>query len=125
MYRQNLITKEYMENYLKEREPQKVSFNDDLESFLEDLRNGKEPEEEVETYFLPQLTDAELELVERKNKNYFDTFYVNMFFSPDVNEIQMQLSKSDSKYVREIGWRRTFIIQHSSSRKNFGCCPLQ
>ena len=33
---------------------------------------GKQPEfEEVRTYFVPKLTEDELELVERKDPNYF------------------------------------------------------
>ena len=74
MLRSKLITKEAMEKYCKGEESDgrdwKDSVNDDLESFFEDLRLGKEPDEEVRTYFLPKLTKSELELVERKETSY-------------------------------------------------------
>ena len=42
LWRYNLITKERMENYSKGKESEKLSVNDDLESFFEDIRLGKE-----------------------------------------------------------------------------------
>ena len=44
-----------MANYYKGKEYEKFSFNDDLESFFEDLRLGKDPKEQALTYFLPKL----------------------------------------------------------------------
>lgn len=56
--------KEKMEKYCKgedrEREDSNHSINDDLESFFEDLRLGKEPDDAVWTSFLPLLTEEEL-----------------------------------------------------------------
>ena len=68
MERTRLITKDKMESFCKGKEYQKDSVNDDLESFLEDLRLGKEPNEAVDTYFLPKLTEKEMELVEKKKE---------------------------------------------------------
>ena len=98
-------------------ETYKDSVNDDLESFFEDLRLGKEPDEHVWTYFLPKLTEEEMELVEQKDTNYFQTFYED---DPDVPEAEMLLSESDSKYVKGWNHRRTFTIdlrkrRHSST----------
>ena len=65
MWRQNLITKEAMEKFTKGEKSYgrhyKDSVNDDLESLFEDLRLGKEPDEFVKTYFLPKLTEEEME----------------------------------------------------------------
>ena len=51
MWRQKMITKERMEHTCQGKEyvDRKDSVNDDLESFLEDLRRGKEPDETVST----------------------------------------------------------------------------
>ena len=110
MYRRNLITKEKMESYCKGEEKEKYSVNDDLESFLENIRLGEEPDEEVNTYFLPRLTEEELELVERRDTSYLQTF--NDWF-PDVKKAEMLLSESDSKYVYGSSTRRSFVIENS------------
>ena len=124
MSRRKLITKEEMEKYTKgEYDDRKDSVNYDLESFLEDLRLGKEPDEKVYTYFLPKLTEEEMELVEQKDTNYFQTFFWS--WNPDVPEAEMLLSESDSKFVRGGGYRRTFKIENSSEEKIFNRCNLQ
>ena len=106
LHRRNLITKEQMESYCKGKET--YSVNDDLESFLENIRLGKEPNEEVATYFLPKLTEEELELVEKRDKSYLHTF---SYPNPDVEEAEMMLSESDSKYVHGCSMRRSFILR--------------
>ena len=110
MDRLNLITKEKMESYCKGGNNRKDSVNDDLESLFENILLGKEPDEYVQTYFLPKLTEEELELVERRNTSYLQTFRRR---NPDVDETEMMLSKSDSKYVD--GWSRqkTFVIENN------------
>ena len=107
--RWGLITKEEMESNCKGEKRVKDSVNDDLESFFENIQLGKEPDEYVETYFLPKLTEEELELVERRERSYLQTFFDKL----SVDETQMMLSESDSKYVRGICWRRTFVIENS------------
>ena len=103
-------------------EDRKTSVNDDLESLYEDLRLGKEPDEEVQTYFLPKLTEKEMKLVERKNTTFLQTFY---FSHPDVEAVKKNLPESDSKFVEGLGWRTTFTIDNLSSSKNSNCCSLQ
>ena len=117
MWREELITKEAMEKYCKGEEYQKNSINDDLESFFEDLRLGKEPDEEVWTYFLPKLTEEEMELVETKDKSYLKTYFEDAKYgvNPDVAEAEMKLSESDSKFACGFGRRKTFTIENSSS----------
>jgi len=116
MSRQNLITREKMENYCKGNdEESKLSVNDDLESLFEDIRLGKEPDDGALTYFLPKLTKKELELVKIKDANYLKTFtYRIQHLNPDVNEAEMKLSVSDSKFVDGWCWRKTFTIENPS-----------
>ena len=68
MQRWKIITREKTEKYCNGQEIRKYSVNDDLEALFEDLRLGNEPNEEVETYFLPKLTENELKLVEKELK---------------------------------------------------------
>ena len=128
-----LISKEETDNYYKGREYEKDSVSDDIESLLKDLRLRKEPDEEVGIHFLPKLTEEEMELVERKDTSYLQTFYnwKLRHISPDVTgfqppcyrplkEAKTKLSESDSKFVQGIGRRRTFTIKSSevSSEKS-------
>ena len=123
MWRWRLITKEAMEKFTKGEDifGRKDSVNDDLESFFEDLRLGKKPKKEVWTYFLPKLTEEEMELVEQKDPNYLLTFYERYNGrNPDVPEDEMRLSESDSKFLEGLGYRKTFTIdlrkrRHSST----------
>ena len=93
-----------------------------MESFFENIRLGKEPDELVETYFLPKLTEEELKLVERRDRSYFQTFHSSS--NPDVDETAMMLSQSDSKYVRGGSRRRTYVIENLS-QKSLENCSLQ
>ena len=108
MWRYRLITKEKMESYCRGQEDQKDSFNDDLESMFMDIRNGNKPVSETQAYFLPKLTRQELKLVESKDKDFFKTLMGNKF--ADVAESEMKLSESDSKFVRGMCERKTFIV---------------
>ena len=107
--RHYLITKEEMENYCKGKKSLKKSVNDDLDSMFEDIRLGKQQDEEVYTYFLPKLTEAELKLVEIKDSKYLQTFW---YSNQDVDEAVMQLSESDSKYVGGFCHRQTVTIKN-------------
>ena len=120
MWRFNLITKEKMENYCNEKEDAKKSVDDDLEKLFEDIQLGKKPDEQVWTYFLPKLTEEEMELVANEDKTYFneDTFYLKTFIwpNPDVDEDEMILSESDSKFVEGLGQRKTFTVDSTLSQ---------
>ena len=113
MWRLRLITKEATEKYYKGEKFEKVSVNDDLESLFEDLRLGKQPQGGAYIYFLPKLTEKEMELVEKENTSYFKTF---SWWNPDVEEAEMKLSESDSKFVEALGIRKTFTIENSSEK---------
>ena len=122
-----LITKETMESYCKGEEFEKFSVNDDLESLFENIQLGKEPNENVVTYFLPKLTEEELELVERRDTSYFTTFYFGSDHPYHANtfRIAMMYSESDSKYVYGQCPRRTFVIKNSSKKSLKNKCSLQ
>ena len=105
--RYNLITKEKMEKYCKGEEYEKESVNDDLDVLFECIRLGKEPDETVNTYFLPMLTKKEVELIEQEDYNYLKTFRRP---NPDVKKAEMKLSQSNSKFVYSWGVRRTVTI---------------
>ena len=109
--RTELITKEKMESYCKGEEWLKNSVNDDLESLFENIRLGKELVGVVDTYFLPKLTEEELELVARRDTSFLQTFLLG---HPDVDETAMMLSESDSKYVYGESWREKFVMENSS-----------
>ena len=94
--RRHLITKEKMESYCKGEEWLKDSVNDDQE---------------------------ELELVERRDTSYCQTFFQS--WNPDVDETEMMLSESDSKYIYAWSWRRTFVIENSSNNSLKKNCSLQ
>ena len=112
LFRSKIITKEKMESYCKDADSlRKDSVNDDLESLFENIRLRKEPDGVVETYFLPKLTKKELKLVERRETNYLETFTSS---NPDVGKVEMMLSESDSKYVKGLARRRTFVIKNNA-----------
>ena len=126
MQRQRLITKEETESYCNGEKDEKDSVNDDLESFFEKIRLGKKLKhrgmstdvpryEYVQTYFLPKLTQEELELVQRRDTSYLKTF---SSWYPDVDKTEMMLSESDSKYVKGRSWRKTFVIENSSENSS-------
>ena len=118
--RREIISKEAMEDHYKGYLTDRLrdSVNDDIESLMENLRLGIEPDNQwVYTYFLPKLTEEEMELAEKRDYTYEQTFWLGM---PDVREEIMKLSKSDSKFTRVLGRRRTFTIKNSQN-----CCNLQ
>ena len=128
MSRRDLITKEKMIKYCKGKEGEKESVNDDLESFFEDIRLGKQPNNWVETYFLPTLTEEELDLAEGNIQDFMKTFYdkvVPWVLNPEAYKPEMQVSKLDSKFVH--GWcrRRTFTLKNPLPENDSNCCSLQ
>ena len=123
--RQHLITKELMEEiYMGEYYNGKhtsgnmftnKSVFEDLESFYKNIKfrsyrractNRYGDAHYVQSYFLPKLTEKEMKLVEHKDKTYMATFEnihrdldLPNSDDPDVNEGEMKLSESKSKFV--------------------------
>ena len=98
-----------MVNYCKGKEEEKDSINDDLESLFEDIRLEKQPAKYTRTYFLPKLTEEELDLVDKKDLTYFANFFE---VDPDVEEAEMKASESNSKFVLAKGWRKTAVVEN-------------
>ena len=123
MERWNLITREKMMRFCKGKEYAKQSVNDDLESFFEDVRLGNEPNFYAQTYFLPKLTEDELDLVEEKDDDFMKTFWREM--DADVDKAEMDASESDSKFVDVWCGRKTYTIENSLPKNNSNHCSLQ
>ena len=126
MYRDLLVSKEQMQRISSGESYRKLehrtmgctnyeeSVGDDLESFFNNQLAGRSSPfinyefEETWTYFIRELTQEELELVEKNDKDFFKKFKWSS--NPDVDEAEMQLSTSTSKYVSAYCNRRTFTL---------------
>ena len=138
--RQHLITKEFMDLISKGEyfhvqiggaHFTNKSVFDDLESFYKNVKfrnfqkactNRYGHAYSVHSYCLPKLTDEELKLMEMKDNDYLKTFQntyrISIFDTdgrnydtPDVDEREMKLSESKSKFVLTECHRWTFIIK--------------
>ena len=108
MARLNLVTKETVkkaaEGKLKNYEDWNNydgSINDDFEKFFTGLQNQKEVNTEyVQSFFTPKLTNEELKLVENRNIEHLETYWIYLEGkNPDVGVEEMKKSNSKSKYV--------------------------
>ena len=81
------------------------SVADDLESFLEDIKLGRKPLSLTWTYFTPQLTLKEIDLVEKMDREYFRTF--KCLNSADVKDTELRVSNYILAYCR----RKTIAIE--------------
>ena len=110
MKKNKLITNEKMERYCNGRSSRhRISINDDLEILFDDLQQDHKASFSY-TYFLPKLTEDEMELVEIKDPNYFRTFYnvtERGSNNPDVSKHEMKMSRSESKFMYGDCRRRT------------------
>ena len=70
------------------------------------------------TYFSPELTLNEMELVENKDDKYMRSF--KMLNNADVNEAEMKESSSSSKYVSAYCRRKTIKIDRPRGRRRLG-----
>ena len=84
------------------------SVADDLELFYDNIQLGRKPVSLAWTYFSPELTPKEMELVEKRDQEYMRSF--KMLNNADVNKTEMNLSASSSKYVIAYCRRRTIAI---------------
>ena len=130
LQRIRLMTKEKMVDCCNgKHEIWKKSVNDDLDSFFEDLRLGNEPNESghIWTYFLPMLTEEELDLVEQEdldlmNRWTFDGIPLGRY--ADVEEAEMLASESKSIFFCGNSYRKTYKIENKKE-KVLSCCFLQ
>ena len=132
MTREHLITTEtvkkaYVEGKIFHWDDPVVSLNDDLENLLIEIENQNLEEfkiseekrrgEKFEIFFTPKLTNDELELVQRKDKEHFKTY--SYYENPDVNIEEMKRSNSNSKYLFVYCERITVSleIEHTAENK--------
>ena len=117
-WRSNLVTKEVMKDFYKgnirSNDSQfswEESVQEDLESFFEKLKIGKEEREDIATYFLPKLTNEEMKLVEMKDQEHLEEYVWYFIGRPvDVDAVEFEESESNSKYVRAKCVRYTFLL---------------
>ena len=117
-WRSNLVTKEVMLDYykgkIKSKNPKfswEESVQEDLETFFEKLKIGKEEPADVATYFFPKLTQEELKLIEMKDQDHLQEYVWHIIGRQvDVDSDEMENSESDSKYVRAQCVRYTFLL---------------
>ena len=88
------------------------SIADDLELFYDDIKFGRRPLSMAWTYFSPELTLKEIELVENKDEEYMRSF--KLLNNADVNEHEMKLSSSSSKYLSAYCRRKTIAIDNQN-----------
>ena len=99
------------------------SIGESLELFFMQLQNQEEIKEEtVPSFFTPMLTQNELQLVEEKNKNYFNTFEIHHYgrptrHNPDVEPGKMAKSDSISKFVYGPCRRYTLPLRIESRKR--------
>ena len=126
MSRWHLITKEKVKkayegklNNAEDWKHTEQSIHDDLETFFENLQSQKEIKDElVESFFLPKLTENELELVAEKNESHLCTYGDHYFGqNPDVDVVEMKKSDSKSKYVHGVCMRRTIKLMLESNKE--------
>ena len=109
-YRHHLVTKEEMKSYYKGEYVEKDDYwsagcmlhsvNDDLELLLERFLLDEVRNESAETFCFPKLTEKEMKLVESKNEDHLESYLAYEYGDdPDVDENEMMLSDSESKFV--------------------------
>ena len=129
LWKENLITKEKMENLCKD-ENSEESVNDDFETFFDYIRLGFELRDlhntHKSTYYLPKLTFDEQELVETNDEAFLNTLRnTHDGIDADVSKVEMAASESNSKFVR--GWcaRHTYMITNPYIylvKDSYCCC---
>ena len=124
MIKENCITKEkYEEMYQTNEETEKrmdLSVGEDLETFIENIKNGKInketiPEQDLKNTFLLCLLDKEeRKKLDQKDYDFTKTFNVHYFGrEPDVPEAEWIASESNMKFARSACRRRTYVIDAS------------
>ena len=100
MYKNYLMSKEKMEEFF---DPERYtgedmwyprdSINDNLENFVDQIRQEKEQEHSTETFFVSKLTKEEIKLFESKDEEHTETNLRESFADLRVREMQLSESK--------------------------------
>ena len=87
------------------------SVSDDLELFINRLQLDEVRNESAATFYFPKLTEEEMKLVSSKNEYHLKSYLAyDCDSDPDVDESEMKLSDSKSKFVNVYCERQTCII---------------
>ena len=122
MSKENCITKEkYEEKYKTNEESEKrmdLSVGEDLETFIEKIKNGKINEDTIpeegdrRTTFLLCLLDKEdRKKLERKDEALMETFLWYGRGEVDVQEAEWEASESNLKFTNTDCYRTTYFIE--------------
>ena len=117
MYKNYLMSKEKMEDFF---DPERYtgedmwyprdSINDNLENFVDQIRQEKEQEHSTETFFVSKLNKEEMKLFESKDEEHMETYLRGS--CADLRVREMQLSESKSKYVNAHCWRTSLMVKN-------------
>ena len=121
MRKENCITKEnYDQMYKTKEESEKredLSVGEDLETFIERIKNGKinkdtipEDGDHQKTFLLCLLGKEERKKLEQKDHDFMETFLMNYKGEVDVPEAEWKVSESDMKFARSECIRRTYFF---------------
>ena len=100
---------------------ERQSIFDDIEEFFERIQLGKDLVEGKPTYFLPMLTEKDMELLRTNNEDYLRSYFV---YYSDENHEQMHpesdmdraFTESESSYVQVSCYRYTSMIIENPAR---------
>lgn len=130
MQRYRLLTKEEMEMFYDGKHKilsqiLQQSVQDDLESFNNNCIHGRFKEEKNRSFFFQRLTNEEMELVEKKDKQFFKSWNAIHPTQPDVSDARMKMSESKSKYLYAQCLRQSFVINRSADDEiSPSCCDI-
>ena len=119
MRKYNCSTKEkYNKMYKTEEEREDLSVGEDLETFIERIKNGEinkhtipEGEEFKKTFLLCLLDEEERKKLERKDKDFMKTFHWKYLGrEADVPEAEWKASESNMKFAKSYCSRTTYFI---------------
>ena len=122
--RNNVTTKEEVQDHCKGKYEDKNSIHDDLDSFFERLCLGEEPNETARTYFFPKLSEKEMQLFEAEDPDFLLTLENPYDFERLETEIFHYHFRNtydgydkSLEYIRGICTRKTFLIH--KDRKSY------
>ena len=122
MRKDNCITKERFDEMYKTKEESEermdLSVGEDLETFIERIKNGKinkdtipKDEEKKWTFLLCLLDEEERKKIERKDYDFMKTFWEHYYGGEaDVPEAEWKASESNSKFSNWVCRRSTYFI---------------
>ena len=128
-WREHIITKKKMKKYYEgkievdrglriDQNRYQESTLDDMESFIANILIGNVKEEDKYTFFLPKLSEAEVQMIEDQDIEFLNSFacYIKNLENPDVKyeeplSLEMQEQQSKTKFLRGGSRRKTIFLK--------------